>query len=245
MSHATIAVDAEAHVHRLYAEFAGLPVGVVTQCAANHAALVHDCWHVCPGGSWEEKALVFYELCGDYAYELLHAASTRARRQAGLVADRVWHWLGDAGPEVLDFGGGLGLASSVLCAAGKQVTYCDVDGPAARFAAWFFGLAGQPVEVLLTPSQVPGLPRRRKWDVMLVENVLEHVPTPAATIEILARAVRRGGLLLLRLPGGGAPSSSPLVRPIELPSLLAGAPALAAMELMVRSDDGCLLFRSR
>jgi 2-polyprenyl-3-methyl-5-hydroxy-6-metoxy-1,4-benzoquinol methylase len=243
MPQRTAVRDADAHVHRLYAEHAGLPVGMVTQCATNHASMVGAAWHAHPGASREHKARTFYAQCDDYVFDLLHHSSTRARHQAAFGEDHVWPWLTGAGPTALDFGGGLGLGASVLAQAGKQVTYLDVHGAAARFASWLFDLAGQGVEQLRNAPGAPDVPAGRQWDVVLAEHVLEHVPDPVATIDRLSRAVRGRGLVFVRLPCSG--STSPLVNTIDAQTLLVASNALAAMELLLSSDDGSLLFRAR
>lgn len=244
MAKATLVPAVDVHVHRLFARYAGLPVGVVTQCAANHASLVHGSWHADDGRSWVENAKALFEKCDDYVFELLHQASTREQHKQAWCNEQVWQHLLAAGQRVLDFGGGLGLASSLLADAGKQVTYCDVDGPAARFAAWFFGEAAQRVEMLRTAAARPELPAGRQWDVVLAEHVLEHVADAAATAEALARATARGGLLHLVLDGP-APAATPLARHVDVKVLLAGAPTLAAMERVPLGDDSHLLFRAR
>lgn len=243
MTQATLAPAAELHVHRLFARYAGLPVGVVTQCAANHASLLHDAWHPAADRAWEDNARALFERCDDYMYELLHAATTRLRQKDAWCSEHVWPHLLAAGPRVLDFGGGLGLASSLLAAVGKQVTYLDVEGPAARFAAWYFAAAGQAIEQLRTPAARTELPAGRQWDVVLVEHVLEHVADPVATVEVLARAVAPGGLLHLRLVAGER-VAGPLARPVELTTLLAGSRTLRAMAHPMQSDDGNSLFRA-
>ncbi len=234
---------ADTHVHRLFAVYAGLPVGVVTQCAANHAQVLHDAWHAEPGRSWGENARALFEQCDDYVFELLHDASTRRRRLQSWGEEHVWQQLLAAGPRALDFGGGLGLASSLLADAGKRVTYCDVDGPAARFAAWYFARTGQPVELLRTSAAEPALPAGRQWDVVLAEHVLEHVADPVATADALARAVAPDGLLHV-VVDVGAHRLRPHARAVDADALLAGSAALRALLRLPAAEDGHLLFRA-
>lgn len=244
MAIATAVPAVDSHVHRLFARYAGLPVGVVTQCAANHAALLHDSWREATEQSWVENATALFERCDDYVFELLHRATTRAQQQQAWCNEHVWGHLLAAGPTVLDFGGGLGLASSLLADAGKHVTYCDLDGPAARFAAWFFAQAGQSIEMRSTRAARPELPAGRRWHVVLAEHVLEHVADPVATIEVLARAAHRRGLLHVVLDNAPLPGA-PLTRRVDVDALLAGSPALRAMQRVPLTDDGHLLFRAR
>jgi SAM-dependent methyltransferase len=243
MVHSTIVPAFDVHVHRLFARYAGMPVGVVTQCAANHAALLHDSWRPEPGRSHDELAHALFERCDDYVFELLHGAATREQRRQACLHEQTWSHLMAAGPRVLDFGGGLGLSSSLLATTGKQVTYCDVDGPAARFAAWLFAQDGQRIEVLRTAVECAELPRGRQWDVVLAEHVLEFVAEPVTMANALAAAVAPGGLLLLVLDAEPR-AAAPLARPVDRDALLR-APALAAMERVALPDARQLLFRAR
>jgi SAM-dependent methyltransferase len=233
---------ADTHVHRLYAVYAGMPVGVVTQCAANHAALLHDAWHADASRSWGENARALFEQCDDYVFELLHDASTRVRQLQAFDEEHVWPQLLAAGERVLDFGGGLGLASSLLAGAGKHVTYCDVDGPAARFAQWFFQRTGQHVEVLRTSALAPALPAGRQWDVVLAQHVLEHVADAGAVAATLARAVAPGGLLHV-VVDADQHRARPHARAVDLEAL-AACPALRGMARLPAAADGHLLLRA-
>ncbi|HEX5051657.1 MAG TPA: methyltransferase [Planctomycetota bacterium] len=243
--HATTRIGlADTHVHRLYSDFAGLPVGVVTQCVQHHATFNQVSWQECPGATFAEKAATYYEEHEECLFDLLHSSSGRASRRAGYVKDGHWSCFTGGGPTVLDFGGGLGQTASLLHEDGKHVTYCDVDGPTARFAAWFFERCHQnEIEVLLTSSHRVELPARRQWDLVLAEAVLECVPDPVGTAECLAKVVAPGGLLYLIADRPEAVASRPMRRPIAVADLLAGAPSLRAME-QVRSDDGCDVFRA-
>src|SRR5262245_34809844 len=234
---------ADAPVLRLYADYSGLPLGVVTECAQRSATLTQAVWLQCEGDSWRDKAVVFYERYEEVLFDLLQHSTSRAQRRSDYERDGIWSWLAGAGASVLDFGGGLGLTSSLMGEIGKQVTYCEVDGPALRFATWYFAGNGQhDIEVLRTPSPAPVLPLDRRWDLVLVESVLEHVVDPVTTIEKLAAVVRSGGLLYLTI---AAPEPGcPLRQPLALADMLAGSPALRAMERMLETSDGRCVFRA-
>jgi hypothetical protein len=81
---------AAVHAHRLYAEYSALPVGIVTQCALNHAAMVQAVWHELPGESWSDKVGAFYERGEECVFDLLGCgrassppAPTRSTSAAG------------------------------------------------------------------------------------------------------------------------------------------------------------------
>ena len=234
---------ADAQVLRLYADYSGLPLGVVTECAQCAATLTEAVWLQCEGDSWRDKAKVFYERHEEVLFDLLQHSTSRAQRRASYEKDGIWSWLAGAGGSVLDFGGGLGLTSSLMCEIGKHVSYCEVDGPALRFAAWYFEGNGQrDIEVVRTPSASPVLPPDRRWDLVLVESVLEHVVDPVTTIENLAQVVRSGGLLYLAI--ASPEPECPLRQPVAVADLIAGSPALRAMECVLETSDGRYIFRA-
>ncbi|HZN39486.1 MAG TPA: methyltransferase [Planctomycetota bacterium] len=234
---------ADAHVHRLYADYSGLPFGVVTECAQRSDTLTQAVWQQCEGDSWRDKARVFYERYEEAMFDLLRHDTSRAQRRSDYEKDGIWSWLAGAGASVLDFGGGLGLTSSLMCEIGKQVTYCEVDGPALRFARWYFEGNGQrDIEVVRTPSATPQLPLDRRWDLVLVESVLEHVADPVATIENLASVVSSGGLLYLAIARTEA--ACPLRQPVAVADLMTGSAALRAMERVLETSDGRCVFRA-
>jgi 2-polyprenyl-3-methyl-5-hydroxy-6-metoxy-1,4-benzoquinol methylase len=234
---------ADAHVHRLYADYSGLPLGIVTECAQHSATLTQAVWQQCKGDGWSDKARVFYERYEEALFDLLQHSTSRAQRRADYEKDGIWSWLAGAGASVLDFGGGFGLTSSLMHEIGKHVTYCEVDGPALRFARWYFeGNCQREIELVHTPSATPVLPLDRRWDLVLVEAVLEHVVDPVTTIESLAQVVRSGGLLYLAI--AATEPECPLRRPVALADLIAGSPALGAMERVFETSDGRYVFRA-
>lgn len=241
-----LSLRADAHVHQLYACYAALPVGVVTQCAANHATMVQTAWHELPGDGFAAKIARFYEDGEECLFDLLARATTTAARLAAFEQDGSWSWFAAAGDDVLDFGGGLGQTSALLQQAGRRVTYVDVDGAILRFAAWCFvrqGLAD--IAVVRAPAARAAVPAGRSFDLVLAENVLEHLADPVAAIDALAAAVRPRGILHVRIDPRPAMAAEPNRRELDIDALLATAPRLAAMEHVQRSDDGRHVFRAR
>lgn len=241
MSTVTPSCAADAHVHRLYGEYAGLPVGVVTQCVQHAAALQLELWHDCLGGTFAERARAYHEHHEEAVFALLQRTANRAQRRAEHEQSGFASWLEAAGDEVLDFGGGLGFSASLLRDAGKQVTYVDVDGAVTAFARWYFERCGQDdIEVHTTAVGDVELPAGRQWDLVLAENVLEWLPDPVAAVERLAAAVRRGGTLFVRLDAAAAP----MAHAVSIDELLTRSPALQRLQHVLRGDDGRHAFRA-
>lgn len=238
MAQITATPRADEHLHRLYAEFAQLPVGVVTQCAQNHLAVVQAAWLATPGKTWAEQIEAFYESGENCLYELLGSASTRQARLERYEQTGAWSQMLAAGSRVLDFGGGLGLASSLLREAGKEVVYVDVAAPAHEFASWFFAESGLPDIGLATTVPAGGV-----FDLVLAENVLEYVIDPAGVIEQLAQALAPGGLLFLRFDPRLDTPAEPLRQRIKLDELRRGAPTFAALRQVGGREAGELTLR--
>ncbi len=228
------------HAYKLYAEYTGLPEELIAQAAQNFGNFNQVTWNECHGEGWTDKAKVYYETNDEYLFDLLYGSQTKARRRAIYQQYGHWPWMVGAGPDVLEFGGGLGFCCSLLRDAGKRVTYVDVNGPAARFAKWYFARCGQTdIEQILTPSDRLVLPEGRQWDLVFSDGVIEHVPDPGATVERLARAVRPGGLIYLIIDAHEVSPAFPMHRHVHLDEILAGAPTLRGMQ-HVRHDGDVL-----
>lgn len=241
---ATVATTraADAHVHRLYGAYAGMPAGVVTQCVQHAAALQQLIWGALDGDR-AAKARVFFERHEEAVFALMQRTASRTQRRAEHQRSGLTAVLDDAGDDVLDFGGGLGFSASLLHDAGKKVTYVDVAGPVTAFAQWYFAHGEQPdIEVCTTPCARVALPAGRQWDLVLAEHVLEWLPDPVAAIERLAAAVRPGGTLFLELAGGDGAGDG-MACHVDVEALLAGAPSLRAMQHVRDGDDGRHMFR--
>jgi SAM-dependent methyltransferase len=233
------------HAYKLYAEYTGMPEELIAQAAQNFGNFNLVTWNECPGADWSDKAKVYYETSDEYLFDLLYGSQTKARRRAIYQHYGHWPWMVGAGTDVLEFGGGLGFCCSMLRDEGKSVTYVDVDGPAARFARWYFARCGQAdVEQILTPSERLVLPAGRHWDLVFSDSVIEHVPDPAGTVERLAQAVRPGGLLYLIIDAHEVSPAFPMHRHVHLAEILAGAPTLHGMQHVVHDGDGLNAWRA-
>jgi 2-polyprenyl-6-hydroxyphenyl methylase / 3-demethylubiquinone-9 3-methyltransferase len=132
---------------------------------------------------FEASAHRFWDVDGEF--KPLHKLNpVRAR----YVAERCS--LRDA--RVLDVGCGGGLLAETLARAGAQVTAIDLAPSmveTARLHALDSGLTidyrvEDAEELLKSPA---------KFDVVTCMEMLEHVPDPAATVNVLGRLVRPGG----------------------------------------------------
>ena len=97
---------------------------------------------------------------------------------------------------------------------------------------------------MLTPSERLVLPEGRQWDLVFSDSVIEHVPDPVGTVERLAQATRRGGLLYLIIDAHEVSPAFPMHRHVYLADLLAGAPTLRSMQHVLHEGDGLNAFRA-
>jgi SAM-dependent methyltransferase len=238
------AITADTSSAALYSEYTGIPVEIVEQCAAKFGAFNQVTWSECQGATFCDKAKVYYENTDEYLFDLLHGSRSKAWRKQVYQHFGHWKWMTSVGPDVIEFGGGLGLTCSLLREEGRSVTYCDVDGPAAKFARWYFERTGQrDIEILHTPSSELVLPEGRQWDLVFSDSVIEHVPDPAATVERLARALKPGGLMYLIIDAHDVGPAFPMHQHVHLKDLLAGSPTLRSLAHVHHDGDVVNAFR--
>ncbi len=144
--------------------------------------------------------LRFYKETDSYVYELMAANniiqtlftfSTMAERLQKLGVQNV-----------LDYGGGAGTLSILLCRLGYDVTYADVTGKTFDFAKWRFQkrnlnipmveLAGNERTDLLSPALTD-----HTFDCILSTEVIEHVPHPLDLITSFAQKLPLGGIAVV------------------------------------------------
>ncbi len=228
----------------LFAEYSGSDVDEIRQMAAYYGNINLIEWAECGGTTWEERARQFYERADGYVFDLIQA--NRSRDNVRSIYERFghWQWLVESGPEVLEFGGGLGLTCSLFRGLGRRVTYVDLDTVVSRFARWYFERTNQTdIEMWITPQEQLVLPEGRQWDFVFSDSVIEHVPDPAATVDRLAHAVRPGGTLYMIIDAHNVNADFPMHRHVYLQELLEGSELLRSMEHVKHDGDGLNAFR--
>lgn len=231
---------------QLFAEYSGRPEDWVRQLAQNYRGINEQQWAECPGETWEERALEFYDRADGYVFDLIHSNKSKANLIEIYKRWAHWPWFERSGPEVLEFGGGLGLSCSIMRDLGRKVSYVDIDGSASRFARWYFERTGQQdIEVMLTPAKELVLPEGRQWDFIYSDSVIEHLVDPGGTVETLAKAVKPGGVLYLLIDAHSVEDGFPMHRHIHIEELLDESPSLRAMDHVLHDGDGYNVFRGR
>ena len=99
---------------RLYAQYSGLSEEEVQKGVNGFTAFNQLEWEVTPGRSWEEKAKTFYRSAHGYVFDLIHGSRSKAHLKRVYEHFGHWDYLLDSGPDVLEFGGGLGLTCALL-----------------------------------------------------------------------------------------------------------------------------------
>jgi SAM-dependent methyltransferase len=139
------------------------------------AVPIKDEWN-----AWEKQAPMtparikaFYKQTPNYIYDLgaWHLWSKDKRDSDLALVDEMV----DKRPRnILDFGGGVGLNAIPLARAGFDVTLADLDSTTLRFAKFRAERRGVPIKVW--KSDVEPAPPDATYDVILVLDVLEHLP---------------------------------------------------------------------
>jgi len=131
---------------------------------------------------------------------------------------------------VLDVGCGVGRWLCGLAALGAQVEGVDIDPDAVRFAREALGLAG------VRHGGIEVVDGEARFDLILLQDVLEHALEPRSMLERSAALLAAGGLLYVWTPNAtsAAEEEQPLVLRADfehLQFLTAGALARLAQEL--------------
>lgn len=97
------------------------------------------------------------------------------------------------GARILDFGCSWGYGSWQLATAGYDVVSYEISQPRAEYAKTNLGVKVYTDIARLNESE---------FDVFFSAHVLEHVPSPVATIAFAKRKLRSGGSFLAFTPNG-------------------------------------------
>lgn len=99
--------------------------------------------------------------------------------------------------KVLDYGGGLGFFAHALSQHYSDVALFDLDGHAREFARERF-----PSRFRVIDQAEQAL--AEKYDLILLNQVIEHVPEPVGFLQSFAQALKPDGVLLVTTPNNDA-----------------------------------------
>ena len=102
-----------------------------------------------------------------------------------------------AGARVLDVGCGGGLLAESLARAQAKVTAIDLAPSMVETARLHALDSGLEIDYRVDSAEMLAGSHAGKFDVLTCMEMLEHVPDPAATLEVFARLVRPGGDLFI------------------------------------------------
>ena len=106
---------------------------------------------------------------------------------------------GTSGGTLLEVGSAKGYMLALLRGLGWQVTGVELAEEAAAYARRVFG-----VEVFSGTLERFRRTANRQYDVVLVQDVLEHVPEPGEFLRDLHASLKPGGRLVIDTPNVGA-----------------------------------------
>lgn len=100
--------------------------------------------------------------------------------------------------QVLDYGGGAGFMAVRCAEQGASVTLVDAEASALETARLLARKRGVPDRVdTICAESFPTELTARRFDVVIVKDVIEHIPDDQALLHELARCQGPGGRLLL------------------------------------------------
>jgi SAM-dependent methyltransferase len=95
----------------------------------------------------------------------------------------------------LDFGAGVGSGGLLFARQGFHVTLADISSRLLVFSRWRFDQRGLPVRIVDLKEQDL---RRHSFDFVTAMDVFEHLVDPVGTVDMLADALRPGGVIFGR-----------------------------------------------
>jgi SAM-dependent methyltransferase len=98
-----------------------------------------------------------------------------------------------SGKSFFDYGGGTGLTYAVARECGFETYYYDIDNQAIQFAKNNLELKTE--SIISEPEK-----DSRKFDIIMCDNVIEHVKNPDVLIRMLFNKLVAGGVLIFKTP---------------------------------------------
>lgn len=119
-----------------------------------------------------------------------------AARQA-LATTRPFRRVPDRELVVLDVGSGYGHTAAALSTVCRKVVGLE---PSATLHFAAVAANGSIPNLELRHSAIESLDERDQYDLVLLDNVFEHLPDQRRALEVIVRAMRPGGVLYLLVP---------------------------------------------
>ncbi|MBL8151931.1 MAG: methyltransferase domain-containing protein, partial [Blastocatellia bacterium] len=94
---------------------------------------------------------------------------------------------------VLDYGAGIGDLSIALAKEGREVTYFDVEGQSKKYAQWQAENFNVKLDFATSHRQLED----KKFDTIIVLDVLEHLYRPEEILDYLTEKLDEGGLMIV------------------------------------------------
>ncbi|MCM2281644.1 MAG: methyltransferase domain-containing protein [Bdellovibrionaceae bacterium] len=145
---------------------------------------------------WNNELANFYRNSHSFLFESFIFNHSNAKQDLRRRVASILKSLGRDPKRILVFGDGLGFDSAYFAMAGHQVDYFEVAESGNAFASEVFRLNGVTVrQIQDTTNIVAGT-----YDVVICLDVLEHAPHPPSLVEILSKALRADGHLIVHAP---------------------------------------------
>ncbi len=119
-----------------------------------------------------------------------------AIERASLAADILQRFTPLGGKAALDFGCGRGTLARLLARCGAMVTAVDIDPDLKQF------FEGTDIQFYIANRDEW---QHRSYDLIVLQDVLEHVPDPDSLFGQLNEVLSRGGLLYISTPNRFSP----------------------------------------
>ena len=137
----------------------------------------------------------YYDRSNEYAYELMWWHTLEEDNSPLAYVSALHLAKQHGGSNALDFGSGVGSGALLFARHGFSVTLADISSTLLDFARR--RLANRGIPGTFIDLKTDGLPEA-SYDFITAMDVFEHIAEPEQTVDVLARALRPGGILFGR-----------------------------------------------